>query len=127
MIYIASPYNSPFDTTKIDRYEAVRDYVADCYKRELPVYSPIVHNHPIAITHELPGTWEFWAKINLPMLRLCDTLHVLCLDGWRDSHGVNAEIEEAIRLNLSIYFVVAAAGKYELCKPPFPYNKIIKS
>ena len=45
---------------------------------------------------------NFWMRGDLEILARCDGL-VLNL-GWEKSHGCNEEYQEAIRLNMTIYF-----------------------
>jgi len=72
------------------------------------VFSPIVHNHPIAEMEHLPGGFDYWADFDQEMLRRCDRLIVLKLDGWRESTGVQAEIKVAMRLGLEIEYMEAS-------------------
>jgi len=105
MIYLASPYKHNDPLVQAERYAkacAARDYFL---RQNVWVYSPIAHNHP---GYDLPRTWSFWCEYDFDMLSRCDNLYVLCLDGWMESEGVNAEI--------SYWCDQARAGapKYEL-------------
>lgn len=71
-------------------------------RRGLVVYSPIVHNHPIAELIDLPKDWAFWEKIDITMLAKCDMLYVLKINGWEKSRGVAAEIKFAMNRNIPI-------------------------
>ncbi len=70
------------------------------------VFSPIVHNHPIAINHELPKGWEFWKQIDLRMVRSCDAFAMLLIEGYTESKGMQAEREYAELLNKKIIRVI---------------------
>lgn len=74
------------------RYDQMVRFCNEQYKLGNPVYSPIVHNHPIALYGGLPRTWDFWSKIDFAMLELCETMWVIQLPGWDKSVGVKAEI-----------------------------------
>lgn len=95
LIYLASPYYSPDAAVREERYRqaclATGKMLASGYK----VYSPIVHNHPIAQMVDLPKDWRFWREIDLLMISKCSHLCVLCIDGWSASIGVTAEIRFA--------------------------------
>lgn len=95
MIYIASPYSDPDPKVRQQRYEIVRNLCGIYINRGLVIYSPIVHNHPIAETCELPRGFGFWQYFDLHILNLCEGLTVLCIPGWEDSKGVQAEISFA--------------------------------
>lgn len=93
MIYIASPYSDKDPAVMQSRYEEVKAFTAELMRRGLPVYSPIVHGHDIASSHDLPTDWLFWKSHCLAILRKADKMIILSLPGWEDSTGVNAEIE----------------------------------
>jgi hypothetical protein len=84
------------------RYERMVKYVNTQFKYKVKAYSPIVHNHPIAVLGGLPRTWDFWKTFDIDMLRHAEELHVVCLPGWKKSRGVRAEIREAKRLDIAL-------------------------
>ncbi len=92
MIYLASPYTHADPDVMQDRFEAVRQVAAGYLLAGRAVYSPIVHGHVIAAAHDLPVSFDFWMQHCLAMLSRAQKLHVLQLDGWRESRGVAAEI-----------------------------------
>jgi len=69
------------------------------------VYAPISHSHPIAVQCNLPKTWDYWKDVDEAFIGWCDELWVVMLDGFKESKGVNAEIEIALRLNKKIRFI----------------------
>lgn len=103
-IYLASPYTHPDPSVQRQRYHDVTLAVAQLVDAGHIVYSPIAHFHPIAELHSLPGDYTFWSRINTAMLRGAQALHVLQLDGWKHSKGVQAEIDLALRLELPIRY-----------------------
>jgi nucleoside 2-deoxyribosyltransferase len=105
MIYLAAPYSHPDPKVMEQRFEQVTAEAAHLINRGEFVYSPITHNHPIAIRHELPRGWEFWEAFDIAMLTKCDSMTVLLLDGWDFSRGVRAEIEFARGLGIPITYV----------------------
>jgi hypothetical protein len=96
LVYIASPYTHESITVMQERYELVRDFTSKCMQNiensECVPFSPIVHNHDIAQTSDLPRTYEFWMVIDKTMIRHCDELWVLMIDGWEKSAGIKMEI-----------------------------------
>lgn len=93
MIYVASPYSHKDPAVMKERYEQVKAFTAHLMRQGLPAYSPIVHGHDIASSHELPTDWEFWQQHCLAMLRRADKMIILRLDGWDQSTGVQAELD----------------------------------
>lgn len=104
MIYLASPYAHPDPVVMQQRFHQVCQATAALLRQGQVIYSPIAHNHYLACNFELPRTWDFWAGLDLPMLELADEIHVLMLDGWRDSRGVAAEITHAEELSKRVVY-----------------------
>lgn len=105
LIYLASPYNHAYMKMRQLRFEMARDVIAILMNQGKVIYSPIVHNHPIAIAHDLPRDFNYWSKFDFVMLSKCDALYVLCIEGWQQSVGVTAEIKQANELGLPIYYI----------------------
>ena len=89
MIYLAIPYSGMEELS----FEISCMITAFLMKTGKTVYSPIVHGHILATKYDLPADREFWLKHDLDVLRRCDELCVVALDGWDESVGVLAEIE----------------------------------
>jgi len=92
-IYLASPYTHPKPSVMGDRAWLAGRAARNIGAAGIPVYSPIVHWHDIGST--FPRDWEFWAELDLPLLRASRLVVVLMLQGWEESRGVQAEIAEA--------------------------------
>jgi nucleoside 2-deoxyribosyltransferase len=105
LIYLASPYFSIDPAIRERRYHLACLAAGKMLAQGLKVYSPIVHNHPIASLVELPKDWAFWREVDLLMLSRCDCLCVLCLEGWDKSVGVRAELEFVSNLGRSIDYL----------------------
>ena len=105
MIYLCSPYSHPDEQVRIQRFDAVRYYAVKCFRRGEHIFSPILHSHTLV---ELgmagdAGTWESW---NREALTICSELRILCIDGWIDSQGVQAERDHAHELKHRVTLVV---------------------
>lgn len=89
------------------RYELALEALTYYTKQGLVVYSPTVHYHHVYLsdTDGIKPDFEFFRKINFEMLGHADELYVLKLQGWLESKGVGAEIEEADRLGIRTTFV----------------------
>ena len=105
MIYLAVPYSG---TPKEQEWRFVcANHVAGAIlNMGIDVFSPISQTHPIAQQCGLEGTWERWSSYDEKVLaRLCDGVYVLMLEGWKESTGVQAEIDIAVKLNKRVEFI----------------------
>jgi len=97
MIYIASPYMHPNPAIVQQRFDDVCKFVARIQgELSVPVFSPIVHSHSL-VGHGIRSDWWFWESIDKQFIDLATMLIVLKLDGWKNSVGVEAEVEYAFR------------------------------
>jgi nucleoside 2-deoxyribosyltransferase len=108
VIYLCSPYSHPDSAVRQERFEAACRAAAELVRQGKTVYSAIVHSHAIA-KYGLPLDWRFWERHDRRFLEICDEVVVLMLDGWRESVGVQAEIEIARALGKPVTFLRAAA------------------
>ncbi len=104
MLYLASPYTHGEPRVRQERFEAACRATADLVRAGHVVFSPIVHGHPL-VRFNLPSDWEYWRDFDVEYLRHCSELLVLRLDGWRESRGVQTEIDLAIELGLPIRYL----------------------
>ncbi len=105
MIYLATPYSHPDHSTMIRRYETVNRVCAELLSQGKFVYSPITHNHPLAELKELPRGWDYWSKFDRRMLQCCNKVVVLRQEGWETSIGVQAEVNLALEMGLSVEYI----------------------
>jgi hypothetical protein len=105
MIYLAVPYNHPSPAVRHNRFEEVNRYAAHVMQQGLAVFSPISHSHPIEEHFTEVKSWDFWQIQDLPILKICDSVHVLCLPGWRESVGVAGECDTARGLGIPILYI----------------------
>src|ERR1700674_2823229 len=113
--YLASPYSHPDPAVRHQRYETAGRCLVWLLKQQIWTYSPIVHNHNLAVAHALPTTYEFWDNYNQALLRVADELLVLCDDGYRTSRGIAAEIAFARNERIPISGVFIAGDSFKLC------------
>ena len=60
------------------------------------VFNPLSHSVPINEFLSNVDSHEFWMSMDIPILRRCDELLVLGLEGWQESRGVQIEIFETM-------------------------------
>lgn len=119
LCYVASVYSQGNASKSLmqKRYEFVRDWVAkkfnDSTDDGMVLFSPIVHNHPLATVHDLPKTWDFWRKVDVTTLRRSDLLIVLKMPGWENSVGIQGEIDVAKNLSIPIVYIDIEKWEYK--------------
>ena len=64
-----------------------------------------MHGHAL-VDYGLPPDWAFWQRLDCELLRRCDEVVVLMLDGWESSAGVQAEVRLAGELGKPVRYVV---------------------
>lgn len=106
LIYLASPYSHDDREIRVQRYlDAVAACAAIITATEHTPYSPIAHWHPVPTNHGIVGDWQFWRRHDVEMLRRCDEVWVLMLQGWRESEGVKEEVRIATMLGLPVEYL----------------------
>jgi hypothetical protein len=103
-IYLACPYTHPEQSIRWMRFELANKAAGRLMQQGNIVFSPISMSHPIACVCSLPAEWDFWERHDRPFLDWADSIHVLCLGGWLESTGVQAEIEYARAMGKPIVY-----------------------
>ena len=104
-IYIASPYSNPDESTRQSRFEAVNRYAAKLMLQGFIVFSPLSHSVPIAEYIGNHNDSDFYVQQDLYWLKHCDEMHILMLDGWEDSKGVETESIFATNNKITILLI----------------------
>lgn len=108
--YLASPYTSDDYRIQEARYQMAVTACALLIKMNLSVYSPIVHWHVIAEQYfDIP--YSTYLNNDLQHLQNCDAMIVLTATGWKESHGVQAEITMATDLGMQIQYFSPTIGE----------------
>ena len=105
MIYLAVPYSHPDKAVRHARFLAANRAAFRLMKMGEVVFSPISHSHPIEIESGVIGDHEFWAKQDDAFQDKCEKLAVLKIDGWKESRGVQREINRATESGIIITFL----------------------
>lgn len=114
-IYLASPYSHDDPAIKEQRFDVVCRLTGALMNLGMLIYSPIAHSHSVNTRCGFNGTWEFYERSDRAMIGGSRKLIVACIDGWRESKGVKAEIEIARDLGMPLeYLVVAEDGSMRL-------------
>jgi hypothetical protein len=102
--YLASPFSSKDRNIEIERTNKAIEYSIKLLNMGIFVFSPIAYNGSW-VELGIRGDWEFWKSFDETFIERMDGLIVLALDGWEESVGVQAEIEHARKLGLSVIIV----------------------
>lgn len=105
LIYVASPYSAPTKEGMFEKFEKVTEFTGLMVQRGHVAISLVTYAKTIMDYQDLPDTFEFWETLSLTVLRKCDRLLVLKLEGWETSKGVTAEIGEAERLGMPVSYM----------------------
>jgi len=105
-IYLAIPYSG----IEEESFLVANKITAQLMQKGHIVFSPISHNHCLAVNHNLPKGWEFWKEVDTCFIEWCDELYVVELlkDGQNkilNSKGVTAEMIIANTLDKPIHFI----------------------
>ena len=92
LIYLASPYSHSDPFVRLKRYHSVCRACVEMMRAGIMVYSPIAHTHAIAWHGDLPKGYEFWQEFDERLIRACDEVWVLKLEGWEKSQGTLKEL-----------------------------------
>jgi len=105
-IYLASPYSGTKNQEQ-KRFEAVCKLAGEILGPTHHIFSPIAHSHPIAIRSELPVDHDFWIDFNRTWLEWADEVWVAMIPGWKESAGVQWEVEWAKKSGKNVRYLNA--------------------
>ena len=92
--YLCSPYSKYEDGIELAN-EHVCLVALELMERGVPLFAPIPHSHAISVaTGKNPKDHEFWMDVDEPMIGAAHGLIVPMMKGWRESEGVQIELEE---------------------------------
>ena len=104
IIYLAAPYTHADSSVCEERFEKITEYAASLIRKQMIVLSPVTMCHPMT-KYGLLGDWQFWERFDRAYLMLCSRMIVLCLPGWKESKGVQAEIQIMKELGKPVEYV----------------------
>lgn len=93
--FMACPYSHPDQSIVEARFDACTLAATKMSLAGFPVYSQITISHPMNLSaaKNMSGAKIDWAPIDKVFMDKCDEIIVLELDGWKESGGVQREIE----------------------------------
>jgi len=103
--YLGLPYTDENSLLK-DWRSLVSDKVAaDLTTQGRIIFAPISAWHHIAKRYALPGTFEYWLELDEEFIKISKKLLIIMLPGWKESNGVNGEIELANKYGIPIEYI----------------------
>jgi len=94
LVYMATPYTKYY----AGQENAANDAAKICAKllvAGVPVYSPIVYTHQVAIHGCVdPLDHKIWLPFDQPFMDACECLLVIKMPGWDASYGIAHEIKD---------------------------------
>lgn len=110
MIYLASPYSHPNPAVMQERFEDVQLIVVEGFNRGIMYLSPIMYWHEAASKFSLTTDYRPYLQFNMELLRACTEIHVLTIQGWSISLGVEQEIKAAAEVKIPMHHIDAAGS-----------------
>jgi hypothetical protein len=104
IVYLASPYSNPSKKIREERFEQISQIAADLNAEGVIAFSPITYGHTLLEFRDLPTDWNFWKTFCLSFLEHADELWVYQMEGWKDSRGIQAEIEFAEQHGIPVIY-----------------------
>jgi hypothetical protein len=91
--YLGTPY-SRFKGGLDAAFRMASEATAKLIRARVPVFSPIVHSHPVAQMGGLdPLDWQLWLAEAEPFIRAACGLLIYKAPGWRRSFGIAQEVK----------------------------------
>lgn len=106
LTYLASPYSHPDPAIRKHRTFIAARVAALMFDRgDLVIPAIPMGVSIVGHTASQASDWDTWAKLDRELIARCDAVAVICMPGWEDSKGVQAEIEIARQLDKLVIFV----------------------
>jgi hypothetical protein len=91
--YLATPYTKYTSGLDDAAWDASK-VASRVMKRGVAVFCPVSHCHQIALAGRISLVdAEFWMRMQKPIMEIATGILVAGLDGWRDSAGIEKELE----------------------------------
>ncbi len=104
-IFVAGPFNANSEDIKNERIKIIAEYCVKTFNGGNSPISALLMGLSFAKYGNLTTDTETWKLFSETMLKGCDEVHVLKIEGWEKSNGVKIEIEKAIELKIPIKYI----------------------
>jgi len=107
LVYIATPY-SKYPKGMGMAFVEASSITCNLMLAGVKGFSPIAHTHPLAIYGNVdPGDHSVWLPFDEAMMKKSDAVCIVMMDGWKESRGINYEIEYFTKAKKPIYYLAA--------------------
>ncbi len=106
-VYLGSPY-AKYHAGMDEAARIVTVCAGKLMATGMRIYCPIAHGHAVTRYQDLPRSWDYWKGQDQPLIDAAVGLIVLTMEGWRESVGLQYEIEEFVRAGKPILHVSPA-------------------
>ena len=115
LAYIAAPYSATSPEMMQLRANQAMAFSAWLWSRGIcyPL-SPVAMWHEAATRCDLPTDAASWTACNTAYFSACDVMYLLKLDGWRESVGVEMEMEWARAIRMPVIGATIAGDGYDI-------------
>ena len=103
-IFIAVPYSGTEEEKQI-RMSKLLNYAIDIFNSGNAYISPLILGLALAEHGKLKTDTETWKTFSEVLLKGCDEMHVLMLDGYEKSTGIKYELAEADKFGIKIVYI----------------------
>lgn len=106
--YLASPYSHEDAGVRHQKAVAVTRVFASLLDEGRVGFCPIAHTHEVSLLMQNVVRRDdrmMWMEMDLPLLRACEVVYVLTLEGWEQSKGVADEVAQAKICGIPIRFI----------------------
>ena len=103
--YLGLPYSDDDPDVENWRAEVSNAVAVDLTKQGRIIFAPISAWHHLARKYELPGTFEYWLKLDEEFIKASKRLLIITLPGWKESTGVTGEIKLAKKHYIPIGYI----------------------
>lgn len=114
MKFISLPYYHEDFRVIEHRYALLLEHVEKLTENGIIVASPVLQYHPLiakngALLKTIPK--HFWMQISITMLKACEDVDLLEIDGYLESSGVHVELVTAEKLCIPVQRIVIPSEK----------------
>jgi hypothetical protein len=103
--YLGLPYTDDDPAVEDWRAEISNMIAVDLTKQGRIIFAPISAWHHLARKYKLPGTFEYWLKLDEEFIRVSKKLLIITLPGWKESTGVTEEIKLAKKYHVPMEYI----------------------
>ena len=112
LVYLACPYSHDDPAVMQQRYETANLIAGQLMQMDYYVFSPLSHSHPITQQCRMNAVdHDFWLAQDCAIFMHCELMMIVDIDGWKDSYGIQLEIQWAMDLDMPIVLVKVSNGR----------------